>query len=71
MKKDEKKNTEKKKEPVVKDFEYYFELTKGYFFFLFIILCWTIWSICVTNNTKQIVLTGTLTCAETNKTTGE
>lgn len=69
MKKDGKKNTEK--EPIVKDFEYYFELTKGYFFFLFVILCWTIWSICVTNNTKQVVLTGTLTCAEINKAIGE
>lgn len=62
-----KKSKKEEKKPIVKDFEYYFELTKGYFFILFVILCWTIWSICVTNNTKQVVLSGTLNCTEISK----
>lgn len=64
MKKDEKQ----KKEPVVKDFEYYFHLMKGYILAIIIIL-----AIAYVNaqEQKQIKFTGTLNCSELTKVLGE
>lgn len=64
MKKDEKM----KKEPVIKDFEYYFHLTKGYILAIIIIL-----SIAYVNaqEQKQIKFTGVLNCSEITQLKGE
>ena len=64
MKKDEKK----KKEPIVKDFEYYFHLTKGYILAIIIIL-----AIAYVNpqEQKQIKFTGVLNCSEITQLKGE
>ena len=61
-----KKNIEKK--PVIKDFEYYFHLTKGYILAIVIIL-----AIAYVNaqEQKQIKFTGTLNCSELTKIIGE
>ena len=61
-----KKNTEKK--PVIKDFEYYFHLTKGYILAIIIIL-----SIAYVNaqEQKQIKFTGVLNCSEITQLKGE
>lgn len=61
-----KKNIEKK--PVIKDFEYYFHLTKGYILAIVIIL-----AIAYVNaqEQKQIKFTGTLNCSELTKVLGE
>ena len=63
-----KKHEKKKKEPVVKDFEYYFHLTKGYILAIIIIL-----AIAYANaqEQKQIKFTGVLNCSEITQLKGE